>query len=218
MLRRPKVAESRLKYSSSQNSRSSYGRAAAPAFVVRITDIVGDAITPEETDLISMCESEANYECLSIGCMLHVCPSCHLRVLRQRIAPYSKERTRGGHFSMTAPPCARPYQPTVGDAAEINSGSHRSGAKLNFPFPESTPRTPRTPPARRRRDVKGRWQAHMGEQAPARTCTQALTLKLLLSGSRCVHCLFLTRSPSLPPSLPLSAPFSVTHAPNVDLR
>ena len=29
-----------------------------------------------------------------------------------------------------------------GGTAEINSGSHRSGAKLNFPFPESTPRTP----------------------------------------------------------------------------
>ena len=40
--------------------------------------------------------------------------------------------------------CTQPHhQPTgAGGAAEINSGSHRSGAKLNFPFPESTPRTP----------------------------------------------------------------------------
>ena len=105
------------------------------------------------------------------------------------------QRTRGDRFSMTAMcPPGPTNQPTVGDAAEINSGSHRSGAKLNFPFPESTPRTPRTPPTPRRE----RAQAHMGAHAPARTRTRALTLKLLLSGSRCVHCPFLTRSPSLP--------------------
>ena len=49
------------------------------------------------------------------------------------------QRTRGDRFSMTAMcPPGPTNQPTVGDAAEINSGSHRSGAKLNFPFPEST--------------------------------------------------------------------------------
>lgn len=86
-------------------------------------------------------------------------------------------------------------QTTVGGVAEINSGSHRSGAKLNFPFPESTlarlSRRRTTPPRRERA------QAHLSTHAHARTRTQALTMKLLLSGSRCVHSLPISAQSSL---------------------
>ena len=183
-----------------------------PAFVVRMADMVCDNSTRNGSN---MYESEANYECLNVCLEAAYCTCVHraislfcdrvsLRIPKDERRPFLDD----GHVPGPT------NQPTVGDAAEINSGSHRSGAKLNFPFPESTPRTPRTPPTPRRE----RAQAHMGAHAPARTRTRALTLKLLLSGSRCVHCPFLTRSPSLP-SLSRHRSVSRTRRiPNVDLQ